>query len=232
MKCEEFEDRLNQVLDERRRPEWDAELRLHCEGCPACRGVAGSYGVLLDGFYASATPPPPADLAIRVVDELRAQPVVGRRASLAAALLATAAAALFLLPLWKLDRAGQRRAAPERPVALRATQPGAGLAAPSGNINSLPVVQRVLVSLADNDESTDPYEELAKGTGQGLANVVLYMPKIGSTPGMIRPGSIVTGESTWPLQVSEGLKPVTESVSETLDLLLEALPSAPADRRS
>ena len=56
MQCEEFEDRLNAVLDERRRPEWDAELRLHCETCAECRQLAASYDALLDGFYALATP--------------------------------------------------------------------------------------------------------------------------------------------------------------------------------
>src|SRR5262245_8944043 len=100
MKCDEFEDRLNEVLDERRRPEWEAELRLHCEGCAGCRELAGSYGVLLDGFYALKTPQPPADMGHRVVAELRVRRSVALATSAAAAVLATAAAVLVaVLPL-------------------------------------------------------------------------------------------------------------------------------------
>jgi len=232
MKCAEFEDRLNQALDERRRPEWDAELRLHCEHCAACRDLAAAYGVLLEGFYALATPEPPADLAIRVVDEMRSRPATTRRISLAAALLATAAAALFVIPLWQANRSGEDPAPRSRPLAVNSTRQHDKARAGWNDVDSLPVVGQVLVSMRDDDRTTDPYEELAKRTGQGLANVVLYMPSIGSTPGMIAPGSVVSGEPTWPQRMSEGLKPVTESVSETLDLLLKALPTSQSANRS
>jgi hypothetical protein len=42
----------------------------------------------------------------------------------------------------------------------------------------------------------------------------------------------VRGESTWPRQINEGFKPVTDSVSETLDLLLKALPTSQSANRS
>ncbi len=46
MQCEEFEDRINAVLDQRERPEWDAELRLHFEvDAPDCRELATAYGM-------------------------------------------------------------------------------------------------------------------------------------------------------------------------------------------
>ena len=232
MKCAEFEDRLNQALDQRRRFEWDVELGLHCDHCAACRDLAASYGVLLEGFYALATAEPPADLAIRVVDELRSRPSTTRRVSLATALLATAAAVLFALPLWQFDRSGEDASTPSHPVALNSTRPNDKALAGWNEIDTLPVVGPVLVSMSDGDDSTDPYEELAKRTGQGLASVVLYMPSIGGTPGMIAPLSVVNGEPTWPQRMSEGLKPVTESVSETLDLLLEVLPTSLSANRS
>lgn len=233
MKCEEFEDRLNQVLDQRRRPEWDALLRLHCDHCAGCRELSASYGVLLDGFYALATPEPPADLSIRVLDELRSRPSLPRRVSLATALLATAAAALFLLPVLRSagDRSDDAAQLPSAPVALRSTPPAGGSRTGWTEIDALPVVGAVLLSMSDDDESTDPYAELAKGTGQGLATVVLYMPSIGSSPGMIS-ANVVSGRPSWPERVSEGLKPLTESVSETLDLLLRALPLSESTNRS
>jgi hypothetical protein len=89
--------------------------------------------------------------------------------------------------------------------------------------DSLPVVGPVLHSMSD--ASSDPYLALAKGTGQGLASMMLYMPRIGGAPGTISP-NVGSGETYWPERVSEGLKPVTESVSETLDLLLTTLPKS------
>ena len=73
MQCEEFEGRLNQILDERRRPEWDAELRLHCETCVECRQLAADYDVLLDGFYTLSTPPASADMAARVLADVQVE---------------------------------------------------------------------------------------------------------------------------------------------------------------
>ena len=106
MQCEEFEDRLNAVLDERRRPEWDDELRLHCDNCADCRQLAAEYGNLLDGFYALATPEAPADLALRVLIEARPQPAAQRRMVVPAAALATAAVVLVAIsPLvWRASQ--------------------------------------------------------------------------------------------------------------------------------
>jgi anti-sigma factor RsiW len=70
MQCEEFEDRLNLVLDERGRPECDAELSLHVEACAECRHVAALYGALLDGFCALSAPQSPSDMAARVLVDI------------------------------------------------------------------------------------------------------------------------------------------------------------------
>jgi hypothetical protein len=232
MKCEEFEERLNRVLDQRQRPEWDAELLLHCDHCAECRELAGLYGVLLDGFYALATPEPATDLPIRVIDELRVRPATTGRARIVTAVLATAAAVLVALVPWmessdnRLD-SGAR--APGRPVAL-ASEKSEALSA-WNEIDAMPVVGPVLVSMSDDDAATDPYAALAKGTGQGLASVVLYIPRIGSSPGALSVApDVVNGEPAWPQRMSESLKPVTESVGETLDLLLRALPLSESTR--
>ena len=60
----------NLVLDERGRPECDAELSLHVEKCAECRHVAALYGALLDGFYALSAPQAPADMAARVLVDI------------------------------------------------------------------------------------------------------------------------------------------------------------------
>ena len=100
MQCEEFEDRLNAVLDERGRVEWDAELDLHRETCAVCRHLASAYDTLLEGFFALAAPEAPEDMSLRVMAELTARPAERRRTIsrklLATASLATAACLLVM----------------------------------------------------------------------------------------------------------------------------------------
>ena len=122
MRCEAFEDRLNAVLDERRRPEWDADLVEHTAGCPACRQLAAAYRILLDGFYELAIPDPPADLAERVLEDrarLR-RPTI--RWWVATPALATAAALLLALFPWSQapENAAPQNAAPQATQQLAA----------------------------------------------------------------------------------------------------------------
>jgi hypothetical protein len=213
MQCEEFEDRLNAVLDERRRPEWDDELRLHCDNCADCRQLAAEYDTLLDGFYSWTTPEAPADLALRVLIEARPQPAPRRRMLVPAAALATAAVVLIAVS----------------PLVWRASQqPNQANALADANIKNqrqrqafrqLPLVPG-LMSIADAPGG-DPYAGLAKETGQGLATVVLYVPGVGGTKGIIDVDADGgQGQPAWAVQMSEGLRPLTNSVTETFNLLL------------
>lgn len=220
MQCEAFEDRLNAVLDERRRPECDAELVAHTAGCPACRQLAKAYQILLDGFYELATPEPPADLAERVMqDRARATERKFRRWVVVPALATAAAVLLAALP-WLRTPQGDTAPAGS-PIASRASAPrplGPGSLGP-GTLSQISIVPEWWVG------AKDPYKDLAKGTGQNLAAVMLYVPGIGGTKGIIDAESeLGTGEPTWADQVSEGLKPVSDSVAETLNLILESLP--------
>jgi hypothetical protein len=227
MKCAEFEDRLNEVLDQRQRPEWHSELRLHFDSCARCRDLTAAYGLLLDGFHALPRPEPPADLSERVLDAYRAQPSMTRPVVMAGGLLAAAAAVLLLVvPLATSNRRVRSVSPPIQPLALESSR-AISWPLDLSEMYSLPFVGPVLVSITDGDASTDPYEELAKGTGQGLASVVLYMPSIGVTPGLVvgSPNPLTSGPPGWPQRMSAGLRPVTEVVSETLDLLLQVLPN-------
>lgn len=236
MKCEEFEEQLNLALDQHRRPEWDPELRIHGDRCAECRELAALYSLLLDGFYALATPEPPADLATRVVDLARVRPSMTRPLPIVAAVLATAAAVLVvLLPFVRSsgDRSGKMARTPSRPASTSAVVSEDARKRWEGDIDAIPVVGPVLVSLSDDDDTTDPYVELAKGTGQGLASVVLYIPRIGNGPGAIGVATdVINGDPAWPERMNESLKPVTESVGETLDLLLRVLPLSDPSNRS
>ena len=217
MQCDEFEDRINAVLDERGRLEWDAELSLHCDTCPRCREMAANYDALLDGFYALTAPQVPQDLALRVVADMRPRASSRQRLAVAAAMLATAASlVLVAVPLFRgwSDRsqadASRRVASAGNP---NETQP----------LEAIPFVPGLL-AIADSPDG-DPYAGLAKETGQGLANVILYVPGVGGGKGIIDvEADGAAGEPAWALQMSEGLRPISDSVTETFYLLLQSFP--------
>jgi hypothetical protein len=230
MQCEEFEDHLNAVLDERGRPDCDAELQLHIETCAECRHIAACYAVLLDGFYALATPEAPSDLPARVLAESYRPSTRARVATRMTAAIAIAAGLLIaLIPLARVSWRGEK-VATVRPVASRLTK--ATIVRTLRSTKSLDAVP-VLQSLTALDEEGDVYGQLAKGTGNGLAAAVLYVPGIGGSRGIIdAEESADNGEPAWAVQMSGGLKPVTDSVTETLNLLLKALPVTELAARS
>lgn len=222
MQCVEFEERLNAVLDDRRRPEWDAELRQHCEACIECRQLAVLYGALFDGFYAAAAPEAPADMAARVMAQLQPRPAYARRRAFVAGIMATAAA-LFVavLPL-----VNQWRGPTEVQVAQAQQFPELP---PGFTIHDFPLPFLEYLPLLFGEHSDeDVYAGLAKDTGRGLARMVLYVPGVGGQRGLIDVAADdadeLIDEPAWAVQFSEGLRPVTESVAETFNLLMKALP--------
>ncbi len=220
MQCEEFEERVNAVLDERRRPQWDAELSLHCEACADCRKMAQTYDHLLDGFYALTAPDAPDDLALRVLVDLQNERAPRRRFTRRTAVMATAAAILVAIgPL--LHTTPESQVATTRAPQQVAIQPDAR--ATRAPLEALPLVPELL-SMTSSTKG-DPFAGLAKGTGQGLANVMLFVPGVGGGKGIMDvPPKKVPSEPSWTEPMSEGLRPITNTVSETFDLLIETWP--------
>ena len=105
MLCSEFEQRMQELLDARRRPECDVELADHASRCGACTAVLTAQERLLRGLRETAQPSPPGDLPERVVSIA----VTRRRMRAFAPILATAAvAASLLFILLPTIRPGQR----------------------------------------------------------------------------------------------------------------------------
>ena len=210
-----------------------------------CRELSAAYERLLDGFYALTTPELPADLSTRVLDEIKVRPAGRRRAAIVSAILATAAAVAVAvyLPGRQGTDAVPKVAQAEHLALVTKTDPAAAATRQSGandvavrwrKLDEVPLVGPMLKSMSDKDKNTDPYEALAKGTGQSLASVVLYMPGIGPN-GFISPARSAANSTVWPAQVSEELRPVAESMTETFNLLLRAVPltfSSSAPRRA
>ena len=223
MQCEAFEERLNAVLDERRRPEWDAELQAHTASCPVCRQLAAAYQLLLDGFYELASPDPPADLALRVLEDHQQHARPSRRLWFAVPAVAAAAALVFaLLPTTHNlgDRSTAHRQADPAPRPTSVSISPAALA----KFDKGPLPYLIMGPGAWTN-ATDPYAGLAKGTGQNLAAFMLYVPGIAGTKGIIDAESDASiGESGWAGQMSEGFKPVSDSVADTIYLILDSLP--------
>lgn len=236
MKCEEFENRLNQLLDDRLVPEWDAELRAHASDCGECRELARHYTLLLDGYAALVAPEPSPELAARVLDQLQAErPRTAQRLALAVGMFATAAALLVaVLPMFSGSEP-EVKIAQSEPAEKAATGPRTDLRNRQLTVNaarqlsSWPMVGPALQSVSAppkvaSDPRSGPYANLAKETGKGLATVALALPNLGGTLGLVDVGRNVANEPSLPEPVSDGLRPLTQTVSETLDLLLSVIP--------
>jgi hypothetical protein len=244
MQCEEFEDRLNVVLDERKRPEADAELRLHCETCPECRQMAAAYGLLLDGFCALVSRDATTDMAVRVLAEMQPPVLRSRRWSVATATrstvaLATGALALaagLLIAIVPLARWSSQTAPTRSQVqgtlaahSLTSSGPSPAVMLPV-DLKRLPIVRELL---ALRDEHEDPYAELAKESGQGLARAVLFVPGIGGSKSIVSLAEAKRpSDPAWAVQLSEGLRPISDSVAATFSLMLRSVPVSVADSRS
>ncbi|HET6878731.1 MAG TPA: hypothetical protein VFI31_01095 [Pirellulales bacterium] len=69
MRCEEFEARLNEVLDERRALSSAAEIEGHARQCGGCRELLRLYEAMLAGLTVDKVPAVPAGLTARIVSE-------------------------------------------------------------------------------------------------------------------------------------------------------------------
>jgi hypothetical protein len=287
MQCEEFEDRINAVLDQRERPEWDAELRLHFESCADCRDLATAYGAVLDGYYTACATRSPADLTSQVLAQMTAQTTPAKmapakmtaakmtaakmtavetldpalathvastastavfrrralRAAVAVASLATAAGLLIAFlpqaPVRQPSGAGPQAAPLQQPSLVATAEPAASpdpLAAdPAARIETIkraPLLPLLFPKLARRDKSTDPYASMVKQTGKGLAGLLLQVPGFGGRRGIIDASDNAENEPAWAVQLSEGLRPVTDSVTKSLTILLEAFSVTDSAKRS
>ncbi len=143
MQCHEFENRLNTVLDERRRPAADPLLAAHAADCDDCRQLLSLQAALFDGLSQRVSLSPARDFTERVVALAgREMPVLvakhrsGRTWLALGAVLASAALMLLAVSLVRIARRGDTVAAnggerntfvgqaPRQPSRLAMTQPG------------------------------------------------------------------------------------------------------------
>jgi predicted anti-sigma-YlaC factor YlaD len=115
VRCRRFKERLDTVLDERRRPEQDAQLRSHARHCPDCDSWMKSQAMALAALESMPDEECPADFAFRVLQSAEPvrRPLHWRRWAVAA--LTVAAGLLLAILGWKSPERAQNR--PETPIA-------------------------------------------------------------------------------------------------------------------
>lgn len=224
MQCHEFNDRLQVVLDERRRPESDGELARHAAACGECRERLAAQRALFASL--KILPLVPAHFAKDVVvhAELpQTGPVPPARASrwawLAVAATATAAACLLSFsPAWN------PRPAPPSEIASNHSDPTVGALAIS---QSNPAIHHP----APPQQAHQPAQPTAEATASspsGLPSATAYEDQIRSWVHTL-PDAVERIDDVNYLQVEEyapGLRSLRTSFSLALETLRRSLPGS------
>jgi len=206
MKCEEFEVRLNQILDVRREPEADRELMEHAVTCQACGRRSAALLKALTVLSARPLPLPSARLLDRVLAEVR-PPVVrpsgkkwtrSSRPLTFVAAAAVLAAAAWLVGNWSRQHFAARVSGQRQQTPLAGQQPS-----PVGEPHQTRLTNRDHEHLpaqrqrrragpnsgqrpAENVpplpklalDATDTYRDLAEETRASLAAALLALPRL------------------------------------------------------
>lgn len=214
MRCEDFEVRLNDVLDERRTLASDAALAEHARRCGACGELARGYEELLAGL-SHELPPAPAWLAERAVEEaLLKSPGDQARSRFVERLPLFALAASVLVAAGVMWWNGSRQPLPnKRPsenwVVGRAAGPPESKGRPGGPPHDMqsrrnPNLQSA-AKLADDGArqtaETAPavVSRMPGGTDDANADVAGVLPGTDWAP----------AGAHWAQEVADGLRPVT-----------------------
>ncbi|HVX13674.1 MAG TPA: hypothetical protein VHC22_21000 [Pirellulales bacterium] len=204
MRCDEFESRLNEVLDERRPLSSAPDIEEHARRCGQCREVARSYEAMTAGLHYDTVPTVPEGLTARIVNEAMRSGREARPAERHVAVLryprrlpaAALLAAVLLLAVtltWIDHRRGSDgpRGKAETDSVAQADRPR-----PAQVLNQKPPGAGSAID-EQVDRATAPHETDSFAS-QNLLN-------LGSLPaaGWAQPGA------EWAQEMADGLQPVT-----------------------
>ena len=130
MRCREFEDRMNDVLDQRLPPERDALLLRHAGECRSCHQLLAGQATLLAGVELLETPPLSTNFVTAVLVQSRETPVAremnpqrsGKKKWLRILAGLVSLAAVVLVAVWI---GMSRQEDPARPTAVKPASPPA-----------------------------------------------------------------------------------------------------------
>lgn len=130
MRCREFEDRMNDLLDQRLPPERDALLLRHAGECRSCHELLAGQATLLAGVELLETPPLSTNFAAAVLVQSREIPEAletntprsGKKKWLGMLVGLVSLAAVVLVAVWI---GMSRQEDPARPAAAKPASPAA-----------------------------------------------------------------------------------------------------------
>ena len=215
MQCNEFDQQLQELLDEC--PDGSvcndalpAALAEHTAACDECRGLLVSYRTLFAGLAIPAEPVVSHPFVERVLVEANARPPKRSFARVAAP-FAVAASVAVIISTAVLTRQNPTTAPTEAPIAAvqQSQTPASAIAAESQQA----VSQESAVAYQNLQ-----FEQPSVGTVLNLAGLrpVTFSAQVLETQWSQQP--------PWMVEVADGLKPVTESMTGTLNALLRVLP--------
>jgi hypothetical protein len=232
MKCIDFEDRLNEVLDLRLSPADDAVLQAHADVCADCRELLSAQANLFVGLAQLRRANRAPDFSRRVIADLRPEVVNvdlsvisdtshSRRGWFT---LLTSAAAIVLavsVGVWVAGRnSGSRETVtrtPSRPKAgtgLAVAKPGTPLVKPA----EVPQVSPPPAPLIVVVPALPPRSPALPGMDQAMASLASHWPQAGQWP----PVETLNVEQVE--HYAPGIRPIRESFGVALDALLKTLP--------
>ncbi len=219
MNCVWFEMRLDELLDERMPPDSDPELNEHAEHCSHCAQLLADHQALLEAIEVLVWPEARADLAARILAEVASEPVS------------------TLSVLHHAD-AGQQAESAQRSLLRAATWIAGTMAA--ALLIGLGVMEwnRPHAAVPVADSKSPGISERSFGAEHPVADAVaerrglLAIQSVSevqwpTTTSLISPQQRVLME-----QMTDGLKPVTHSMSAALNALRHTLPGSEAPARS
>ncbi|WP_254507728.1 anti-sigma factor family protein [Anatilimnocola floriformis] len=241
MKCTDFEDRLNDILDERRSPHTDAALTSHAATCADCRELLADHESLFRGLAvlshrtaSSLQETLSPELGTRVLSEYNTPVIVPplppapRRSWFP--LVATAAAVLIVVGIGVLiaNRGGRQPIA--RDPAPRNKGNGNGLAIANPNRATIPAESpkkappAIVVHPERLPPRTPPTAEEAEALRQ-MASIATWS----NTAQWPQVDTLNVGQVE---QYAPGIRPIRESFEVALDALLRTIPSGKKDTRN
>ena len=240
MQCQEFESRLNDLLDQRLSPEADPPLTSHAQQCGACREVLTLQGLLWRGLKANRPAPPAHDFSARVVANVQpadapspvSRPARGRHWLITRGLALTAGAAVMLLGARLIFFRGENQPAnlaspsprpnvvepnPAPPTTLAIRSPGApprNGPAPTSPVNDPSAAPPSLPpgAIASAFPFRLPAEKDYREYGQAMGEFAAHLPQ--------------TVEKLEEMdRVTPGIRPIRSSFSIAIEALLRTIPS-------
>ncbi|HVC97909.1 MAG TPA: hypothetical protein VND64_29835 [Pirellulales bacterium] len=221
MHCDEFEVRLNEVLDQRRQPEADVGLADHARLCGRCHALVTSFQAVLVGLERSLPIQCTDDLSDRVHAALAPAATLRfpRRRRLLA-LAASAAALLLVIGPWTWFGRGDRAAVPPLPITGPSATEQAGA-------NSQPRPEK---------EIAGPYHTLARETTASLSVAMQLLPVeslgIGGAAGRQPRKASTTVPAEWVHGLTDGLTPVTRPTAGVMSTFIELISVKDEGKRS